>query len=89
MTILNIHRSTFKLNEDWNLITRWILPVVYRPPLFQGDSSDFGLGNFNPGFFFVTMAGSNITWGLARRFSCPRTRIGASDLTIGARDQQA
>ncbi len=52
--ILNIQPVIpFKLNEDWNLVTRWILPVVYQPPVYQGDESDFGLGNFNPSFFFV------------------------------------
>lgn len=52
--ILNIQPVIpFKLNEEWNLVTRWILPVVYQPPVTQGDESDFGLGNFNPSFFFV------------------------------------
>jgi hypothetical protein len=39
--------------EDWNLVTRWILPLVYQPPVYQGDESDFSLGNFNLSFFFV------------------------------------
>ncbi|MFD0987962.1 hypothetical protein [Methyloligella solikamskensis] len=53
--VLNIQPVIpFKLNDDWNLVTRWILPVVYQPPVYQGDESDFGLGNFNPSFFFVT-----------------------------------
>jgi hypothetical protein len=70
--ILNIQPVVpFKLNEDWNLITRWILPVVYQPALFEGDSSDFGLGNFNPSFFFATTAGSNITWGVGPALLLP------------------
>lgn len=36
--ILNIQPVIpFKLNEDWNLVARWILPVVYQPPVYQGD----------------------------------------------------
>jgi hypothetical protein len=70
--ILNIQPVIpFKLNEDWNLITRWILPVVYQPPLFQGDDTDFGLGDFNPSFFFATTAGSNLTWGVGPTFLLP------------------
>jgi hypothetical protein len=70
--ILNIQPVIpFKLNENWNLITRWILPVVYQPALFEGDSSDFGLGNFNPSFFFATTAGSNITWGVGPSLLLP------------------
>lgn len=83
--ILNIQPVIpFELNEDWNLITRWILPVVYQPALFEGDSSDFGLGNLNPSFFFATMAGWNVTWGVGRPSSFPRTQTGALDLTSGA-----
>ena len=42
-----------KLGHDWNLVTRWILPIVYQPPLFAGDSREFGLGDFNPSFFLT------------------------------------
>lgn len=70
--ILNIQPVIpFKLNENWNLITRWIMPVVYQPPLYDGDSSDFGLGNFNPSFFFATTAGSNVTWGVGPALLLP------------------
>jgi len=70
--ILNIQPVIpFKLNENWNLITRWIMPVVYQPALFPGDSSDFGLGNFNPSFFFATTAGSNVTWGVGPALLLP------------------
>lgn len=78
--ILNIQPVIpFKLNEDWNLITRWILPVVYQPALFEGDSSDFGLGNLNPSFFFATTAGSNVTWGVGPALLLPT----ATDKRLG------
>ena len=40
-----------KLTEDWNLITRTIMPIINQPSLFPGDDSAFGLGDLNPKFF--------------------------------------
>ncbi len=43
------------LNDDWNLITRTIIPVIYQPSLFSGDDHDFGLGDIQfSGFFSPT-----------------------------------
>lgn len=39
------------LSEDWNLITRVIVPVVYQDDVV-GRSSQFGLGDTTPSFFF-------------------------------------
>ncbi len=51
--VLNIQPVVpFSLNQDWNLITRTIMPVIYQPPFFEGDSTDFGLGDLTPAFFF-------------------------------------
>ena len=70
--ILNIQPVIpFKLNEDWNLVTRWILPVVYQPPMYQGDESDFGLGNFNPSFFFVKQINPKLMMGAGPTFLLP------------------
>jgi len=41
-----------KLNEQWNLITRTILPVIYQPALTPTGSSDFGLGDTSVTAFF-------------------------------------
>ena len=35
----------FELSEDWNLITRTILPIVSQPGLFPGQSRETGLGD--------------------------------------------
>jgi len=54
------------LNADWNLVTRWIMPVIDQPPFFSGRDLDlletvagpgigqtqFGLGDFTPEIFF-------------------------------------
>jgi hypothetical protein len=42
----------FKLTEDWNVITRTIVPIVNQPSLFPGGESAFGLGDINPALFF-------------------------------------
>ncbi|KRE12306.1 neuromedin U [Bosea sp. Root483D1] len=51
--VLNIQPVIpISLNEDWNLITRWIVPVISQPALSIGGEREFGLGNVNPSFFF-------------------------------------
>jgi hypothetical protein len=42
----------FSLNQDWNLITRTILPVIYQGSRFAGDGSHSGLGDILQSFFF-------------------------------------
>jgi hypothetical protein len=41
-----------KMGEDWNLITRTIMPVIYQDDIFPGSGSDFGLGDINMSLFF-------------------------------------
>jgi hypothetical protein len=36
------------LDENWNLITRWILPKIDQPSPAPGIPHAFGLGDFNP-----------------------------------------
>ena len=44
--VLNIQPVIpLNLNDEWNLITRTIVPVIYQPSLFPGDGHDFGLGD--------------------------------------------
>jgi hypothetical protein len=55
----------FTLNEDWNLISRTILPVTWQDDIFPTAGTQFGLGNTTQSFFFSpanTVAG--ITWGI-------------------------
>src|SRR5690349_5659632 len=42
----------FSLNEDWNLITRTIVPVIYQDSIADGVDSKFGLGDTVQSFFF-------------------------------------
>jgi hypothetical protein len=50
------------LNDDWNLITRTILPVVSQP-LPDGDRKN-GLGDTSFTAFLSPSAASNLTWGV-------------------------
>ena len=55
----------FTLNEDWNLISRTILPVVWQTDMFPGAGTQFGLGNTTQSFFLSPSKTVNgITWGV-------------------------
>jgi len=64
------------LNENWNLITRTIIPVTYQPAMFRGDSTDFGLGDVVPQMFFspkrpTPIKGGEFVWGLGPNLLLP------------------
>ena len=59
------------LTEDWNLITRWILPVINQPSPAPGVRSAFGLGDFNPSFFFSPAKAEKIIWGVGPTVTFP------------------
>ena len=60
--ILNIQPVVpFGLNEDWNVITRTILPVVSQP--LPGGSNEFGLGDTTFTAFFSPKHTEGWTWG--------------------------
>ena len=83
--VLNIQPVIpFKLNEDWNLITRWITPVVYQPRLSPEDGPDFGVGQtYEPAFFLSPTKPSNgIIWGFGPQFFLPT----ATDKTLGVNE---
>src|SRR5580704_3627840 len=58
------------VSKDWNLIVRWITPVIYQPlPVAQPPGTPlqttgvYGLGDMNPSFFLVPKK-SKIIWGI-------------------------
>jgi hypothetical protein len=55
----------FDINEDWNLITRTIVPVIHQDDVFTGEDSQFGLGDINLSLFFSPKqpTAGGITWG--------------------------
>lgn len=53
------------LNEDWNLITRPVIPVIYQEDALPGEGSQFGLGDTLLNLFFspVKPTDGGIIWG--------------------------
>jgi hypothetical protein len=55
----------FKLNKDWNLIVRTILPVINQQATMPGGSSESGLGDTTQSFFLSPSgAPGGVVWGV-------------------------
>ena len=52
----------FSLSDDWNLITRTILPIVYAESPEKGGPSKFGLGDTVQSFWFSPKAPTSGGW---------------------------
>lgn len=73
--ILNVQPvMPFSLNQDWNLITRVIVPFVSQPILFEGGQPAFGVSDVLTSFFLSPKKGG-ITWGVGPVFSLPSTSV--------------
>ena len=67
------------LNEDWNLITRWIMPIINQPSPAPGVASASGLGDLNPTFFLSPAKPHGLIWGVGPTFTFPT----ATDSLLG------
>ncbi len=77
--LLNIQPVVpFQLNDDWNLITRTIAPVIYQDSPASGIDSTFGLGDVVFSGFF-SPAKSDPIWGVGPVFLLPT----ATDDSLG------
>ena len=83
----------FSIGKDWNLITRWITPIIYQPiPVAQPPGSPaqqtgvYGLGDLNPSFF-LSPKRSKVTWGVGPTFILPTatntTYLGQGKFSMG------
>ncbi|MBW2566723.1 MAG: transporter [Deltaproteobacteria bacterium] len=52
------------LNEDWNLITRTIVPVISQPAMAPGDDREFGLGDTTFTAFLSPKKPGKWIWGV-------------------------
>jgi hypothetical protein len=79
--ILNIQPVwPFTLNEDWNLITRTIIPVISQPDILTGgEGSINGLGDVSFSGFFSPKDSGKLTWGVGPVFLLPT----ATDDSLG------
>ncbi|MGA7374282.1 MAG: hypothetical protein WBW37_17045 [Methyloceanibacter sp.] len=69
-----------RLTPNFNLITRWITPVIWQPALAPSIGSEFGLGNITPQFFFTpARQGNGFVWGLT---CAARVRSQAATVTL-------
>jgi hypothetical protein len=60
-----------KLTDDWNLITRTILPIINQPPLTPGIDQATGLRDINPSFFLSPSGSKEFIWSIAPTFTSP------------------
>jgi hypothetical protein len=78
--ILNIQPVIpFKLSEDWNLISRTIVPLIYQPELAPGVGEVFGLGDIQQSLFFSPAKPGKLIWGIGPIFQFPT----ATDDSLG------
>ena len=63
----------FSLNEDWNLIGRFILPFVSQPSLVSGGLSTAGTGDIVLSAFFSPSVPRRAVWGIGPVFALPTT----------------
>jgi hypothetical protein len=92
--VLNIQPVIpFSVSKDWNLITRWIMPIIFQPlPVPQPpgppeqQTGVYGLGDMNPSFFLSPKKGK-IIWGIGPTFVFPTatntTYLGQGKLSMG------
>ena len=72
--------TPIRLTPDFNLVARWITPVISEPALAPSVPSEFGLGNVQPQFFFTPAhTGNGFVWALGPNLWLPT----ATDKTLG------
>jgi hypothetical protein len=61
------------ISEDWNMISRTIIPIASQHDIFPGAGSQFGLGDTVQSLFFSPKAltASGWTWGIGPAFLIP------------------
>jgi hypothetical protein len=71
----------FELGENWNLITRTIVPVISQDDIFPGEGSQFGLGDITVSLFAAPKEPTNgVIWGVGPVLYLPS----ATDRLLGA-----
>jgi len=85
--ILNVQPVIpINLTENWNLITRTIIPIINQPSLFPSpepfSESAFGLGDINPTLFLSPSKPGKFIWGVGPTFTLPT----ATDKQLGSRE---
>ncbi len=77
------------ISKDWNLLVRWIAPIVYQPvPNAPGtpETGEYGLGDMVPTFFISPKKPGKLIWGVGPVFQLPtatNTFLGQGKMGIG------
>ncbi|WP_235938478.1 transporter [Endobacterium cereale] len=82
-SVLNIQPVVpISLNEDWNVISRTIIPVIWQDDVAGESGSQFGLGDVLQSFFFSPKqpTAGGLIWGVGPAFLLPT----ATDPLLGS-----
>jgi len=73
------------LTENWNLINRAIVPVIYQDERFQGEGTVFGLGDMTYQGFLTPAKPGKFIWGVGPQFGMPTgmDRLTSNQWTLG------
>jgi hypothetical protein len=70
--ILNIQPVVpFRLTDEWNLISRTILPLIHQPELRPGSGETSGLGDIQQSFFLSPAKPGALIWGAGGTLQLP------------------
>jgi hypothetical protein len=79
--VLNIQPVIpISISQEWNLITRVIMPVINQPSLFPGSNGATGLGDINPTLFLSPAKPGELIWGFGPTMTLPT----ATDRDLGS-----
>ncbi len=84
--ILNIKPVIpMSFSENWNLINRTIVPIIYQEERFPGEGNRFGLGDITYQGFFSPKKTGKIIWGLGPQLGLPTgmDRLTSNQWTLG------
>src|SRR5208283_251275 len=85
--ILNIQPVIpFHLGQEWNLITRTIMPVISQPAFSPGQDTQFGLGDIQFSAFLSPAKSGEFIWGVGPIVQLPThtdDRLGSTTWGLG------
>ena len=76
----------FSLSEDWNVVTRTIIPILNQPSPASGVESAFGLGDINPTAWLSPAKPGKLIWGVGPTMTFPTatdSQLGSGKWTAG------
>jgi len=75
------------VSEDWNLIIRWIAPIIWQPIPSAREVGVYGFGDMQPTFFLSPKKPHKVIWGVGPFFILPTASnqnfLGQGKFSIG------